>query len=61
MDLSSGCLNNVTKFYLSEFEIYGNMSDLKVSIENTRLVWIGKKHYSKDKLVVGVGVVILLL
>ena len=40
---------------LNVLGIYGNMSGLKVDINKTKLVWIGKKRYSKNKLDVGVG------
>ena len=43
---------------LNVLEIYGNMSGLKVSIDKTKLVWIGKKHFSKDKLDVGRDLVV---
>ena len=38
---------------LNVLEVFGNMSGLKVNMDKTKLVWIGKKHHSKDKLDVG--------
>ena len=38
---------------LNVLEVFGNMSGLKVNTDKTKLVWIGKKRYSKDKLDVG--------
>ena len=34
---------------LNVLEIFGSMSGLKTNSEKTKLVWIGKKRYSKDK------------
>ena len=35
---------------LNLLEIHGyNISGLKVNMDKTKLDWIGKKHYSKDK------------
>ena len=38
---------------LNVLEVYGTMSGLKVNIDKTKLVWIGKKRHSKDKFDVG--------
>ena len=38
---------------LNILEIYGSMSGLKINMDKTKLVWIGKKRFSKDKLYVG--------
>ena len=38
---------------LNVLEIYGNISGLKVNMDKTKLIWIGKKHYLKDKIDVG--------
>ena len=38
---------------LNVLEVFGNMSGLKVNMDKTKLVWIGKKRHSKDKLDVG--------
>ena len=38
---------------LNVLEVFGNMSGLKVNMDKTKLVWIGKKRHSKDKLNVG--------
>ena len=31
-------------------EIFGNISGLKLNTEKTKLVWLGKKWYSQDKI-----------
>ena len=38
---------------LKVLELFSNISGLKVNMDKTKLVWIGKKHHSKDKLDVG--------
>ena len=38
---------------LNVLEVYGNMSGLRVNMDKTKLVWIGKKRNSKDKFDVG--------
>ena len=38
---------------LNILAVFGNMSGLKVNMDKTKLVWIGKKRHSKDKLNVG--------
>ena len=35
---------------LNTIEIYGSMSGLKVNTDKIKIIWIGKKQYSKDKL-----------
>ena len=40
---------------LNTLEIYGNFSGLKMNKEKTKVIWIGKKKYSKDKLNVSVN------
>ena len=35
---------------LNTLEIFGTLSGLKINTDKTKLVWIGKKRYSKDKL-----------
>ena len=35
---------------LNTIEIYGSMSELKINTDKTKLIWIGKKHHSKDKI-----------
>ena len=35
---------------LNVLEIYGNMSGLKMNTNKTKIVWIGRKKYSKDKI-----------
>ena len=31
-------------------EIFGNFSGLKMNMEKTKVIWIGRKCYSKEKL-----------
>ena len=38
------------KTALNILEIYGNMSGLKMNTNKTKIVWIGRKKHSKDKL-----------
>ena len=38
---------------LNVLEVYGNMSGLRINMDKTKLVWIGKKRNSKDKFDVG--------
>ena len=40
---------------LNTLEIYGNFSGLKMNKEETKVIWIGRKKYSKDKLNVSVN------
>ena len=40
---------------LNTLEIYGNFSGLKMNKEKTKVIWIGRKKYSKDKLTVSVN------
>ena len=35
---------------LNTIEIFGNISGLKMNTEKTKLIWIGRKKYSKEKL-----------
>ena len=35
---------------LNTLEIYGNLSGLKMNKEKTKVIWIGRKRQSKDKL-----------
>ena len=35
---------------LNTIEIFGTYSGLKMNKEKTKLIWIGRKKYSKDKL-----------
>ena len=35
---------------LNTIEIFGSMSGLKINTDKTKLIWIGKKRYSKDKI-----------
>ena len=35
---------------LNVLEIFGNFSGLKMNMEKTKVIWIGRKRYSKDKL-----------
>ena len=35
---------------VNTLEIFGTLSGLKINTDKTKLVWIGKKRYSKDKL-----------
>ena len=35
---------------LNTLEIYGNISGLKMNKEKTKVIWIGQKRFSKDKL-----------
>ena len=35
---------------LNTLEIFGSMSGLRINKEKTKMVWIGKKKWSKDKL-----------
>ena len=35
---------------LNTIEIYGSMSGLRINTDKTKLVWIGKKRHSKDKI-----------
>ena len=37
---------------LNTLEIYGNLSGLKMNKEKTKVIWIGQKFFSKDKLIV---------
>ena len=39
---------------LNTLEIYGNISGLKMNKEKTKVIWIGRKKFSKDKLNVSV-------
>ena len=39
---------------LNTLEIYGNISGLKMNKEKTKVIWIGRKRFSKDKLNVSV-------
>ena len=34
---------------LNTLEIYGSLSGLKVNTDKTKLIWIGKKRYSRDR------------
>lgn len=36
---------------LNTLEIFGTISGLKMNTENTKVIWIGKKKSSKDKLI----------
>ena len=38
---------------LNILEIFGSMSGLKINTDKTKLIWIGKKRKSKDKLEIG--------
>ena len=38
---------------LNMLEVYGSMSGLKVNTDKTKLIWIGKKRYCKDKFNIG--------
>ena len=38
---------------LNMLEVYGSMSGLKVNTDKTKLIWIGKKRYCKDKFDIG--------
>ena len=40
---------------LDTLEIYGNLSGLKMNIEKTKVIWIGRKKYAKHKLNVSVN------
>ena len=40
---------------LNTLEIYGNFSGLKMNREKTKVIWIGRKKHSKDKLKVSVN------
>ena len=40
---------------LNTLEIFGNFSGLKMNREKTRVIWIGRKKHSKDKLKVSVN------
>ena len=42
---------------LNVLEIFGSMSGLHINTEKTKLIWIGKKRYSSDKLDVGKSLV----
>ena len=35
---------------LNMLEIFGNFSGLKMNMEKTKVIWIGRKRYSKEKL-----------
>ena len=35
---------------LNTLEIYGSMSGLKMNKEKTKVVWVGRKKFSKEKL-----------
>ena len=35
---------------LNTLEVYGSYSGLKINTDKTKLIWIGKKRYSKDKI-----------
>ena len=35
---------------LNTLEIFGSMSGLKINTDKTKLIWIGKKRHSKDKI-----------
>ena len=39
---------------LNTLEIFGNLSGLKMNTDKTKVIWIGKKRYAKDKLKVSV-------
>ena len=39
---------------LNTLEIYGTMSGLKMNKEKTKIIWIGRKRFSKEKLKVSV-------
>ena len=41
---------------LNTLEIYGSMSGLKMNKEKTKVIWVGRKRYSKDKLDVSDGI-----
>ena len=45
----NGCIYSLLAT-LNTIEIFGSISGLKVNTDKTKLVWIGKKRYSKDKL-----------
>ena len=34
---------------LNTLEIFGTLSGLRVNMDKTKLVWLGKKKHSKDK------------
>ena len=36
---------------LNTLEIFGSISGLKINTDKTKIVWIGKKKYSKEKLI----------
>ena len=40
---------------LNTLEIYGNFAGLKMNKEKTKVIWIGRKKHSKDKLKVSVN------
>ena len=40
---------------LSTLEVYGSYSDLEMNKEKTKVIWIGRKRYSKDKVKVSVN------
>ena len=40
---------------LNTLEIYGTMSGLKMNKEKTKIIWIGRKRFSRDKLKVSVN------
>ena len=37
---------------LNVLEIYGSLSGLRVNTEKTKIIWIGKRKHSKDKLLI---------
>ena len=39
------------KAALNTLELYGSISGLKINTDKTKIVWIGKKRYSQDKLI----------
>ena len=45
----NGCRDSLLAA-LNTIEIFGSISGLKVNTDKTKLVWIGKKRHSKDKL-----------
>ena len=49
MDGSEGSLQHT----LNVIEVFGTLSGLKINLSKTKIVWIGKKKMSKEKLVCG--------
>ena len=35
---------------LNTLEVFGNMSGLKMNKDKTKIIWIGRKRYSREKL-----------